>query len=467
MNAAKPKFFIMTVTIVFLSVFSGDCFAKKFDDKGFTFFEWHNPAPRIADLGFDLKELCKIIGKGQLLISHNGKKFDLWTNVKGKGEIKPYENARFVTSLSIFNKSREELIDYYMDFEMYPKVMDQFTEGGIIKSEGNSHLVRLKQVYKVTILKLVADFRYLYTQEKNGDLSVLLLDGDVGAGVNRTEFISLGKNKTLVAATQWLDLDNARFVYRTIIKAQPDVKPTAPIGASAMLAEQFRMYIEEGKNYVPDNTENLPRCPVTPVYSKGSIPAETLYRLSELGTLVFVHPKQWIQTEKGPKSVEFVSSAAQIPGNIKQSKPISADFTRFNEYFDQARKVEYRDVAGGTEIEWHFKFGFGIVGVGMNYTINSIWQNENTVFFNGIKGDIDPLHGAWEWIELDNDNTIVVFTAAMQIGDDASWLLKLGNKVPNINIIGPIFMGTLIVEKQGKWLEPQLKKNEHDIAASL
>ena len=462
----KSRFSIVTVIAIVFLIFRGECSAKKFNDKEFEFFEWNNPSPRISDLGFDLEELCKIIGDGQLLISHKGRKINLWTNNEGDGEVKTYNNARFVTSLNIFDKPKKELIDYYMNFDMYPKVMEQFTEGGIIKSKGNSHLVRLKQVYKVTILKLVADFRYLYTQEKNGDLSVLLLDGDVGAGVNRTEFIALDDNRTLVAASQWLDLDSARFVYRTIIKAQPDIKPTAPIGASAMLAEQFRMYIEEGDDYIPQEIKNLPQFPEIPVYTKGSIAIETLHRLSELGTLVFVHPKQWIQTEKGPKSVEFVSSAAQIPGSLGECKPISSDFTRFNEYFDQARKVEYRDIEGGNEIDWHFRFGFGIVGVGMNYTINTRWQNENCVFFEGTKGDIDPLHGAWEWIELDHRNTLVVFTAAMQIGDDASWILKLGNKVPNINIIGPIFMGTLIVEKQAKWIEPQLKKNDNNIACS-
>ena len=51
---------------------------------------------------------------------------------------------------------------------------------------------------------------------------------------------------------------------------------------------------------------------------------------------------------------------------------------------------------------------------------------------------------------------MIVFTAAIQIGDEASWILKLGNRVPKVNIIACIFMGTLIVEKQADWIEPQL-----------
>ncbi len=451
MSAKKRIVILSLIFVLFLQ--TGNCFAKNFDDEGFTFFKWHNPTPCFTDLGFNLDNIRTIIGDGQLLISHKGHDFQLWTNVSGKGEIKPYKNARFVSSLAIFNKNRKEVIDSYLDFKSYPKVMKQFTEGGIIKSEGNNHLVRLKQVYKAVVITLSADFRYLYTMEENGDFSILLLDGDVGAGVARLEFIPINENQTLVVSTTWLDLDSARFVYRTLLKAQPDVKPTAPLGAAAMLTEQYRTFIEKRDLNPPRDIETLPTTPDIPTYAAGNIPVETLNRLSELGTLVFVHPMQWIKTEKGVKSVEFISSAAQLPGNFHKIKPISSDFTRFNEYFTQARKVEIRKIKDKTEIDWNFKFGLGFIGVGLDYTIMSAWQNDHTVLFEGTKGDLFPLHGAWEWIDLKNESTLIVFTVANQIGEDASWVLKLGNRLPNVNIITCIFMGMLVVEKQGPWIE--------------
>lgn len=452
----KVKAFFV-IMIVFLFTFQiPSATAKKFDDDGFQFFKWDNPTPRFSDFGLNVDDVKNIIGEGQLLIYHKGREIDLWTADNSCGAIKKYKDARFVSSMAVLNQPRKEVIDFYMNFKNYPKHMKQYTVGRTIRKKGRDRLVRLKQVYKVTIVTLSADFRYLYSEEDNGDFSVLLLDGDVGAGVSRLEFISLSESQTLVVSTNWVHTETARFVYRTIVKAQPDMKITAAVGASAMLTEQFKTAIDNRNQCPPKDIKRVPLKPNTPIYAKGTISVGTMRQLTDLGTLSFVHPLQWINTDKGVKKVEFITTAAQIPGTIHQSKPISSDFTRINEYFEQAKEVKMTPIANGTEIDWYFKFGFGFVGINMNYTTKSDWLNENTVLFRGIKGDIDPLNGAWEWIDLGNQSTLLVFTVANQISEDASWVLRLANHVPNFDIISCLFMGVLIVEKQSDWLLPQI-----------
>ena len=92
--------------------------AKKFDDKGFTFFEWGNPTPRFSDLGLNVDNVQTLIGNSQLLIYHKGRDIKLWTDTKKGGEIQTYNNARFVSSLAIFNKPRKEVIDFYLNFDL-------------------------------------------------------------------------------------------------------------------------------------------------------------------------------------------------------------------------------------------------------------------------------------------------------------------------------------------------------------
>lgn len=448
----KFRIFSFILTLVMLN---GISYAKKFDDKGFRFFNWKNPAPRFSDLGLNLNEVRTIIGDSQLLISHKGRDIELWSNEDN--EIREYKNARFVSSLTIFNLPKNKVVDAYFDFKNYPDYIPQYTEGAIVKKEEDDFLVKLKQVYRFLIVTLRADFRYQYSLEETGDYSVLMLDGDVGAGAKRIEFIELDTNSTLVVNTSWVDMDSARFVYRTILKAQPDMKYTAPIGAVAMETEQIKNYIEKRNVGEPETSSHLPVYPKIPIYAKGTIPLKTLRLLSDLGTLVFVHPNQWVNTENGVKNIKFVSSLTQLPGTIEQSKPISGDFTRFNEYFKQAKKVEFREGPNGTEIDWIFKFGLGFIGVGLNYTINFNWQNKNTVLFDRVAGDMDPIYGAWEWLDIDTGNTLLVFTAANRIGEEASWALKLANKIPNVEVMSSIFMGILIVEKQSVWVEEQMK----------
>ena len=79
-------------------------------------------------------------------------------------------------------------------------------------------------------------------------------------------------------------MDSARFLYRTILKAQPDVKYTAPLGAVAMETDQTRTYIEKRNIEKPKSCEGLPKYPDIPIFAKGSIPLKTLRCLSDLGT---------------------------------------------------------------------------------------------------------------------------------------------------------------------------------------
>lgn len=449
----KLKFHAIVVFVFFVLLLSTS-HAKKFNDNDFQFFSWENPTPRFSDLGLNIEDVCNIIGDSQLLISHNGRDVKVWSNDKKK--IMEYSDVKFVSSLALFDLPREKVIEYYFDFEKYPAIIPQYTEGGIVKKEKNQFLVKLIQRYHFILVTLKADFRYQYMLEANGDYSALMLDGDVGAGVKRLEFIPINKNKTLVVHTSWVDMESARFVYRTILKAQPDIKLTAPLGAVAMETEQIRRYIKEQNTKKKESGQSLCPVPKTPVFANKNIPTKTLRHLSDMGTLVFVHNNQKIKTEKGVENVKFVSSIRQLPGTINQSKPVSSDFTRFGEYFKQAKKVKYRKGENGTLIDWYFKFGLGFIGVGMNYTINFNWQNENTVLFERFAGDFDPLYGAWEWIDLGTGNTLLVFTAAMQISDDASWALKLANKIPNVDVMGGIWMGILIVEKQAAWMKQQV-----------
>ena len=71
---------------------------------------------------------------------------------------------------------------------------------------------------------------------------------------------------------------------------------------------------------------------------------------------------------------------------------------------------------------------------------------------------MDPIYGAWEWIDLDNKSTLHVFTVANHISERAPWVLKLANRIPYINIISGIFISVLTVEKQAPWVKKQMEQ---------
>lgn len=435
---------------VMVSVFllCGACYAKKINIDKFQFFDWHNPAPRFADLGIGLNELQDVIGDTQLLLSHKPCDIELYSGSERK--ITRYKDARFVSSLTIFNVPKYKVFEAYLEFTNYPEMFSQYKSGEIVRKESNFFLVKLKQVYKFLLVSLGADFLYQYKIENNGDFSALLLEGDVGAGIKRLEFIPLGEGRTLVVNTSWVDMSSARFVYRRIIKSQPDMKSAGPVGGVAMETEQIKDYLEEKNNVVSHSVLDQPN---VPIFSKGRIPVSTLKTLSELGTLVFVHGNQRVTTKKGIENVKFVSTLGQLPGPMPKVYPISSDFSKLGEYFENTRKVNIRDGDDGSLIDWYLKFGLGLMmGVGVEYTVNLKWQNKHTAVFDYVSGDLDPLHGAWEWMELGSDKTLLVFTVANKISDSAPWRLKLVNRIPNVDVVSSLCLGVLIVEKQNRWI---------------
>lgn len=440
--------------LVFATVsICGSCSMKKINVKKFKFFNWENPAPRFSDLGLDLEELRTIIGNSQLLISHKERDIRFWSHKEKK--IKTFNNARFVSSLTIFNVPKYKVLEAFLEFNNYPEMFQQYEKGDIVKKDNNFFLVQLKHAYKLLLLNIRSNFVYQYKIEDNGDFSALMLDGDFGAGLKRLEFIPLDDDHTLVAVTSWMDSKSARLIYRATVKAQPDMESVGPLAVVAMENDQIKAYLEKK---IPDSKLFLPEQPEIPIYAKSGIPLTTLHQISDLGTLVFVHDNQWIRTKDGVTNVKFVSSLNQLPGALKQVHPISSDFSRFDEYFKHAKKVVVRRGDSGNEIDWHLKFGLGFMGVSVDYTITYNWQNQSTVLFDRISGDMDPLYGAWEWIQLDPDKTLLVFTVASQIGDEASFFLKILRRIPNVDVISSLIMGMLIVEKQPKWLEKQLEK---------
>ncbi len=451
---------ISLIFLPFILIFAlqtGTCFAKKFDDKEFKFIKWQNPAPRFTDLGLNMDEVRTIIGNGQLLISHKGQDIELWS---GKQKtVKEFNDSRFVSGLVIFDKPRQEIIDIYFDFQKYSEIMSQYSEGDIIKQEGNNYLVKLKQIYHYLTFTLHTDFWYQYTVEDNGDFSILLLEGDVGASVSRIEFIALDENHTLVVNTLWIDVESARFTYRSVIKAVPEMKLTAAITGIATTTEQFQIFINNLDLSQPTDSTKLQNEPEIPIYTSGSMPITAIRRLSELGTLVFIHPLQWINSENGVKSVKFVSSITQLPCPVNQCKPISSDFTRYDEYFKIINgKVKNRDIQDGTETNWPFKVGIGLLSVKVDFTTHitaSDWQNKISMPFKRASGDLDPLYGAWEWMDLEKKSTLFVFSVAIQIGDEASWVVKQATKVPNMEMTACILVGVNIVDEQVEWIKAQ------------
>ena len=53
------------------------------------------------------------------------------------------------------------------------------------------------------------------------------------------------------------------------------------------------------------------------------------------------------------------------------------------------------------------------------------------------------------------DRTLTIYTTGSQLGDKAPAVLKLGNLIPNRQVVVGVSSAALIVEKQAAWMAAQ------------
>lgn len=425
--------------------------------------EWESPAPRFAELGLEPNNVADIIGEGQMVIVQPPKDIELWT----KGEVKHYKGARFATAVTVIAAPIEEVRKAARNVEAMETFMPQIEDSSTIARDGKHSMAEWTQVFDLPgPLDLKAKFHMQNTEEPNGDMSTLLHKGDIDAAVTRWEAIKLSEDRTLVAFTYWGDLNSAGFAFKILLKSQPELIPSIPAIASSMITKQFKDHMEGAQKVSKKEMSNdgLPTDATIPMFSEGVLSQETLEGLSNFGTVLLVHPEQFVQGKKHPEDIYFVSAINILPGKVDQVRPISSNYKRIMEYFNWVKDVDVEETDDGKEvIDMRIKVAVGPVNIKVDNALVPEWANENTMLFqNHDGGDLDPLVGAWEYLPVEAkangepDSTMVILTAANEIGDDAGFLLKMMRKLPLTDLIMSLYMGMTLLEKQDPWIREQI-----------
>src|SRR5690606_34251005 len=119
----------------------------------------------------------------------------------------------------------------------------------------NHFMAHYTQQYNMGPFPLKAKFEWQHSWEKNGDLSILLHQGDIDAAAGRYEFFAINEQQSLLVLTTWQDLNTAKLTYRMMIKANPDFKAAVPAVAASILLLQYRdVLAEENKKVIDVNT---------------------------------------------------------------------------------------------------------------------------------------------------------------------------------------------------------------------
>lgn len=404
-----------------------------------------NP-PRLAELGLPAEGLAKLIGDGQLVLLHPGRE----ATIGGKNR-----EVRFASAAVRIGAPVSTVAAVVYDFASYPEFMPQTEKVSVTKAPDGADRVAFRLRFELPVGGIRLDYTLDHRATPDGGIAWTLVEGDMAANVGRWEFFAAGPNDTVAVYTLWSDLRSTSFILRQILDAQPDLDLAIPVSSAWAVAEAVRRRAEGRAPMPPVDVKGLRPEPVIPLYSRGELPEDVLRSLAARGTVLFIHPTQWLATASGPLDLVFVTAMRPVPVDLPEARRLARSFDRYPEFFDQVRSAKVTPTPKGLTVDWHLGIGFGILAIPLKYRLEYVDVGPATMPFRRVSGDLDYVWGAWEWLADGDDRTLAIYTTGSRLGDKAPAVLKLGNLIPNRQVVVGVSSAALIVEKQAIWIAQQ------------
>ena len=429
--------------------------------------EYDSPVPRLQDFGLDVAEVAQLVGDKQMILTHPPKTF---MAPMPKGKLKEFKDQSFVTSVMVVEAPASKMRKTVLAVAKYKEFVPKQVKSDVIKFEKNKVLTDNKAIIDAPIFKMRFNFINQHTLENNGDVTIIQRKGPVDSMVARWEFIPLSKERSLAVFTSWTDMGSASFLVRRLLSADPDLERAAPLALGAVVVEEFKKRAE-GYPMRPAK-EEMPEAPTTPMFAKGQdVSIDTLVKLSEIGTLLFVHKAQWIHNDEGELEFIYVTAGKIVEAPVEDVINTSIKFDRYDEFFHHVHENEIivhgdNQRTDSFDVDWLLKVGVGILKLKIEYLLGYDWIDPYTLKLTQKSGDVRYMDGVWEYVPISENRTLVVATQASKVGENGAFILRFANKLPNMEMMGAIIAQTMIVEKQAPWIEAELAAKNGTVAAA-
>jgi len=409
--------------------------------------------PAIKNLNFDTNKLSSIVESKQLIIIFPEQKIKTCKYKK----IRYFKNARFVSCISIVNAPHEKVKSIVNDYENYSKFMPETISSDVSFRSKDKVIADYTLQVKIPLIKINVKFQLEHYLQKDSDITWRLIKGKMKASIGRWEIIPVSKNKTLLVNTSWSDHKSAGLLTKLLIKSQPDMSTAIPVSTAALMLNAVKNRAEaEAVNNKINDLNKLPEKPKNPLIFKDNIPVNTLCHLASIGTILFVHPKQWIKNSNNkPIDLNFITAGGIVNAPFNKVKQLSTDSLKIKDLLYQIKRVKVHN--NGSIIDWRLRFWFYFFTLKLDFTNNYKWIDNNTLIFERLKGDIDYIFGSREYMKISDELTLMFLTLAYQTGENAPFTFNLTKKLPNSLVILGASASTVIIEKQIPWIEKNVK----------
>lgn len=479
---------------------------------------WINPSPSYKDLDIDIKDLETIVADRIVLMVHP--RHDI--EVPSFGKMIRWNNARYVTAITEFPMSAKAARQLIIDNDNkngWSKV-EPFVKKTKVLHGDPSKAVGLHYKIKanISIINVHGNFYARNTYEENSDITSLFLNADIGvslgfipiipkavlspleiANARRWEFIEIDDNRSFLAITDWSEVLDGTALSRRMTqyhKDSPDdgmenkLSDEELVGPYPGVAMNMYNFKKAVLNQLA-NTEISDTAKTEKKILKGKVPdiAATLpkkiiERLTEEGPVIFMHPVQNIHTDYGGYPLHFVTAVNSVNASFEDARRFGAQMHRYSEYVPQ---LDSSKLVGGTyeipdftssnpdltgpKVQLQLLLGKRVKVISafkIDYWLDYFWENENRLGFEVVKGEIETIQGAVEWLPTEReDRSLLLYTVATDLGPKPKFPLSLSQKIPGSDISSGVIVTTMAVGRQGPWIEYQLKLEKENTAPKI
>ena len=183
-----------------------------------------------------------------------------------------------------------------------------------------------------------------------------------------------------------------------------------------------------------------------------------LERFSKNGPVAVLEPDLVPEPGVAPQPLRFVTLATRVAAPPAAAQAWATRYHQLPEAIKELHDVGVQDRGRDVDLDLDIRFAVLIVRFSMGLQVHNTWVAPHRLEFARTAGDLAQLRGASEWHPLTDDpGTLMLVSAAHEVGSDAPLLLRLAHKlvdrVPYIDQMGSMVAQLVIMERLRPWIE--------------
>ncbi|MGH8493932.1 MAG: hypothetical protein ACRERR_12645 [Moraxellaceae bacterium] len=432
--------------------------------------DWENPTPRLADAGISPKDVVDSIGPRLMLFSHAPREVSL----PGAKGLRRFQGARFVSAVARVDLPAATLRRRLQDFSSYKNLFPMLTQSEVMALDSRKVLARYRvEIPLPALATITVDFRIRHNIEADGSVSALLIDGRAESLIamlggmtdeladqpvlSRWEVLPVDARRSLLVFTYWDRIELKSYFARKLMEAYPEMRVVGPYMVAAGAAEAVH------RNFV--SPQQVSQDIIPPGMASLAGARHFMNDLSQYGAVVLLEPEMVLSPTLKTTPLRYSSVATRLRAETDAARRQATQYARLPDVIKEIKSVDVRDRGQQVDLGLEVSAGLLMLRFSLDLDVRNTWVSPERLEFRRTRGNLAQLRGASEWYALgDSGDTLMLISAAHELGEDAPLLLRLAHRivdsVPYGDTLGGMAAQLVVMERMRPWIEAHANASE-------